>query len=240
MYFITRIVSRKLLQVSKKAIARRILRRTPPAFPLPQGGAPAGLTAPSFTSPLCVQRIVASHPGIVLSSRAASNYYLKEDDPGKGAGTRTIRAVRLRVRLGRGIGITNFQAHRPAVQPTSTGAKRGPTMEYTKLSDGTQIPVLGYGVFQIDDATTERCVADALQVGYRLIDIAQAYGNERGVGVAMVAKRRKPRRRTTTTMRPGAACSVLMRWAWFALSAYRTSIRCVLPTSCTSPTRPPW
>lgn len=60
-------------------------------------------------------------------------------------------------------------------------------MEYTKLSDGNQMPMLGYGVFQIDDATTERCVADALQVGYRLIDTAQAYGNERGVGAAMAA-----------------------------------------------------
>ena len=60
-------------------------------------------------------------------------------------------------------------------------------MEYTKLSDGNQMPMLGYGVFQIDDATTERCVTDALATGYRLIDTAQAYGNERGVGAAMAA-----------------------------------------------------
>ncbi|MGI6031929.1 MAG: aldo/keto reductase [Coriobacteriales bacterium] len=58
-------------------------------------------------------------------------------------------------------------------------------MEYTELSDGARMPMLGYGVFQIDDETTERCVADALSVGYRLIDTAQAYGNERGVGAAM-------------------------------------------------------
>ncbi|MGI6045603.1 MAG: aldo/keto reductase [Eggerthellaceae bacterium] len=60
-------------------------------------------------------------------------------------------------------------------------------MEYTNLSDGNKMPMLGYGVFQIDDETTERCVADALASGYRLIDTAQAYGNERGVGAAMAA-----------------------------------------------------
>ncbi len=58
-------------------------------------------------------------------------------------------------------------------------------MEYTKLANGAQMPMLGYGVFQIDDETTERCVSDALAAGYRLIDTAQAYGNERGVGAAI-------------------------------------------------------
>ena len=60
-------------------------------------------------------------------------------------------------------------------------------MEYTNLSDGARMPMLGYGVFQIDDATTERCVGDALATGYRMIDTAQAYGNERGVGAAIAA-----------------------------------------------------
>lgn len=58
-------------------------------------------------------------------------------------------------------------------------------MEYTKLANGMDMPLLGYGVFQIDDATTERCVGDALSAGYRLIDTAQAYMNERGVGAAI-------------------------------------------------------
>ena len=58
-------------------------------------------------------------------------------------------------------------------------------MEYTKLANGMQMPMLGYGVFQIDDETTERCVSDALAAGYRLIDTAQAYMNERGVGAAI-------------------------------------------------------
>ena len=60
-------------------------------------------------------------------------------------------------------------------------------MEYKTLSNGVKIPMLGYGVFQIDDETTERCVADAIVSGYRLIDTAQAYGNERGVGAAVKA-----------------------------------------------------
>lgn len=60
-------------------------------------------------------------------------------------------------------------------------------MEYKTLSNGVKIPMLGYGVFQIDDETTERCVADAIASGYRLIDTAQAYGNERGVGAAVKA-----------------------------------------------------
>ncbi|MGI6590424.1 MAG: aldo/keto reductase [Eggerthellaceae bacterium] len=58
-------------------------------------------------------------------------------------------------------------------------------MQYTRLSDGNSMPMLGFGVFQIDNATTQRCVSDALESGYRLIDTAQAYGNERGVGAAI-------------------------------------------------------
>lgn len=58
-------------------------------------------------------------------------------------------------------------------------------MEYTELKNGLRMPMLGYGVFQIDDGTTERCVGEALGAGYRLIDTAQAYGNERGVGAAI-------------------------------------------------------
>lgn len=47
------------------------------------------------------------------------------------------------------------------------------------------MPKLGYGVFQIDDDTTERTVAQALDAGYRMIDTAQAYFNERGVGAGI-------------------------------------------------------
>lgn len=58
-------------------------------------------------------------------------------------------------------------------------------MEYTRIAGKLDMPMLGYGVFQIDDETTERCVGDALAAGYRLIDTAQAYMNERGVGAAI-------------------------------------------------------
>ncbi len=57
-------------------------------------------------------------------------------------------------------------------------------MEYIKLSNGVEMPALGYGVFQVGPDECERCVADALSVGYRLIDTAQAYQNEEGVGNA--------------------------------------------------------
>ena len=57
-------------------------------------------------------------------------------------------------------------------------------MQYTKLSNGIEMPLLGYGVFQVSPAECERCVSDALEVGYRLIDTAQAYFNEEGVGEA--------------------------------------------------------
>lgn len=58
-------------------------------------------------------------------------------------------------------------------------------MEYVTLNNGIQMPILGYGVYQVDAAETERCVLDAISVGYRHIDTAQAYGNEEGVGSAI-------------------------------------------------------
>ena len=54
------------------------------------------------------------------------------------------------------------------------------------------MPVLGFGVYQMPPEDTERCVAEALAAGYRLIDTAQAYGNEEGVGAA-IAKSGVPR-----------------------------------------------
>lgn len=59
-------------------------------------------------------------------------------------------------------------------------------MEFVTLNNGVKMPVLGYGVYQVDPAETERCVLDAVDVGYRSIDTAQAYGNEEGVGNAIV------------------------------------------------------
>ena len=65
-------------------------------------------------------------------------------------------------------------------------------MEFITLSNGIKMPLLGYGVFQVPPQEAERCVADALSVGYRLIDTAQAYFNEEGVGDA-IAKSGIPR-----------------------------------------------
>lgn len=58
-------------------------------------------------------------------------------------------------------------------------------MEYTTLHNGVTMPLLGYGVFQMEEAECERCVSEALENGYRLIDTAEAYGNEAAVGRAI-------------------------------------------------------
>ena len=58
-------------------------------------------------------------------------------------------------------------------------------MEYVTLSNGVKMPVLGYGVYQVTREECERCVLDALKVGYRSIDTAQSYFNEEQVGSAI-------------------------------------------------------
>ena len=59
-------------------------------------------------------------------------------------------------------------------------------MIYTKLNDGKNMPLLGYGTYKVtDDVDAERCVTDALEVGYRLIDTASFYRNEGEIGAAL-------------------------------------------------------
>lgn len=58
-------------------------------------------------------------------------------------------------------------------------------MDYITLNNGVRMPQLGYGVYQVTKDECERCVADALKVGYRLIDTAQSYFNEEEVGAAI-------------------------------------------------------
>ena len=58
-------------------------------------------------------------------------------------------------------------------------------MEYVTLSNGVQMPVLGYGVYQVTKDECKRCVLDALKAGYRSIDTAQSYFNEEEVGEAI-------------------------------------------------------
>ena len=65
-------------------------------------------------------------------------------------------------------------------------------MDTIRLNNGIEMPILGYGVFQVSPEDCERCVLDAINTGYRLIDTAQAYYNEEGVGNA-VAKCGIPR-----------------------------------------------
>src|SRR5579863_3067894 len=59
-------------------------------------------------------------------------------------------------------------------------------MEKVKLNNGLEMPILGFGVFQVTDlAECERSVADAISIGYRLIDTAESYLNEEAVGKAI-------------------------------------------------------
>jgi|SRR4051794_17612040 2,5-diketo-D-gluconate reductase A len=58
-------------------------------------------------------------------------------------------------------------------------------MEHVTLNNGTEMPVVGFGVFQIPDDETEEAVVAALEVGYRHLDTAASYGNEEAVGRAI-------------------------------------------------------
>ena len=58
-------------------------------------------------------------------------------------------------------------------------------MQTVKLNNDIEMPILGYGVFLVDPKECERCVTDAIDAGYRMIDTAQAYYNEEGVGAAI-------------------------------------------------------
>lgn len=58
-------------------------------------------------------------------------------------------------------------------------------MEYVKLNNGVEMPILGFGVYQIPREETKHCVLDAINVGFRAIDTAQSYFNEAEVGDAI-------------------------------------------------------
>ena len=62
-----------------------------------------------------------------------------------------------------------------------------PAVPTTTLNNGVEMPMLGFGVYQIPPAETEQAVASALEAGYRHIDTASGYDNERGVGAAIAA-----------------------------------------------------
>ena len=81
-------------------------------------------------------------------------------------------------------------------------------MTYVKLSSGLKMPQLGYGVYQVTQDECERCVRDALEVGYRHIDTAQSYFNEEQVGAATARAPRVPRSRNR------CASSRPTTWTW--------------------------
>ena len=59
-------------------------------------------------------------------------------------------------------------------------------MKFTTLNNGIKMPLEGFGVFQVvDPADCEQAVIDAVATGYRLIDTAAAYMNEKAVGAAI-------------------------------------------------------
>ncbi|HHK6006189.1 TPA: aldo/keto reductase [Neisseria subflava] len=60
-------------------------------------------------------------------------------------------------------------------------------MKSVKLNNGIEMPMVGFGVFQVSDEETEKAVLEALKAGYRLLDTAAVYGNEAGIGRAIKA-----------------------------------------------------
>lgn len=58
-------------------------------------------------------------------------------------------------------------------------------MQTVKLNNGVEMPILGFGVYQVSDEETTHAVEDAIEVGYRMFDTAQSYHNEAGVGRAI-------------------------------------------------------
>ena len=60
-------------------------------------------------------------------------------------------------------------------------------MQTVRLNNGMEMPMVGFGVYQVRDAETEKAVLEALKAGYRLLDTAAVYGNEAGVGRAIKA-----------------------------------------------------
>lgn len=73
----------------------------------------------------------------------------------------------------------------PLLAKETKNAKKGANMQTIKLSNGVKMPILGYGTYQIPNNQAQRCVEDAISVGYRLIDTAQAYANEEAIGAGL-------------------------------------------------------
>lgn len=82
-------------------------------------------------------------------------------------------------------------------------------MQSVTLSNGVKMPVIGYGTLQITDpAQCRQCVGNALACGYRLVDTAAAYGNERAVGDAIKTCGVPPGRAVYHHQALGAGCRI--------------------------------
>ena len=93
-------------------------------------------------------------------------------------------------------------------------------MENTvRLNNGVEMPRIGYGVYQIPSLATERCVREALSVGYRSVDTAQCYGNERAVGKGVSQGRKSSSPRSSGAgvgirIRSSQSRIPCRRWGW--------------------------
>lgn len=97
-------------------------------------------------------------------------------------------------------------------------------MQTIKLNTGAEMPMIGFGVFQMAPDVCERAVSEALEVGYRLIDTAASYKNESAVGRLFAVRgfpgqncSSRPRSLSRTwesVRRAMPVCVPLTRWAW--------------------------
>ena len=78
-------------------------------------------------------------------------------------------------------------------------------MDFVKLNNGIEMPVLGLGTYMLRGSECERCVSEAINLGYKLIDTAQMYGNEQAVGNAIKHYDRKDLFITTKLYSPSAS-----------------------------------
>ncbi|MDF1576614.1 MAG: aldo/keto reductase [Bacteroidales bacterium] len=68
---------------------------------------------------------------------------------------------------------------------TVNSRRTGSSVEAITLNNGIKMPILGFGTLYLNDEPGERCVSDAISLGYRLIDTATVYGNEKAVGAGI-------------------------------------------------------
>lgn len=72
-----------------------------------------------------------------------------------------------------------------ASKSTANAQNLGSKVKYTKLNNGAKVALVGFGTYQIHGKECQKCVENAIETGYTLIDTAQMYGNEREVGNAL-------------------------------------------------------